>query len=49
MSTDMADILGTVHRPRQKKRYVSEVGSTSALRLKKERKNLIRRALLKKS
>jgi len=35
MSTDMADILNTVHRLRQKKHYVSEVGSASALRLKK--------------
>ena len=41
MLTDVADILDTVHRLRQKKYYVSEVGSASALRLKKERKPLL--------
>jgi hypothetical protein len=37
----MADILDNVHRLWQKKHCVSEVGSASALRLKKERKNLL--------
>jgi len=41
MLTDIADILDIVHHLRQKKHYVSEVGSASALRLKKERKNLL--------
>jgi threonine synthase len=41
MLTDMADILDTVRRLRRKNHYVSEVGSASALRLKKERKNIL--------